>query len=95
MKFIYTAGQVGRDKDGAVPDTYEKEVELAFQNLGDSLNAAGATPSDIVKVTYYIVDYSPKNRYHAQVLLKFMKGHRPPSTLIPVSALAVPDYHFE
>lgn len=95
VKFIYTAGQVGRNKNGVVPDTYEEEVELAFQNLGDCLLAAGATPSDIVKVTYYIVNYSPKNRYHAQVLLKFMNGHRPPSTLVPVTALAVPEYHFE
>jgi monoamine oxidase len=95
VKLIYTAGQVGRDKNGVVPDTYEKEVELAFQNLGDCLLAAGAYPSDILKVTYYIVNYSPKNRYHAQVLLKFMNGHRPPSTLIPVTALAVPEYHFE
>jgi len=95
VKFIYTAGQVGRDKTGVVPDTYEEEVELAFQNLGDCLLAAGATASDIVKVTYYIVNYSPKNRYHAQVLLKFMNGHRPPSTLVPVSALAAPEYHFE
>jgi monoamine oxidase len=95
VKLIYTAGQVGRDKNGVVPDTYKKEVELAFQNLGDCLLAAGATPSDIVKVTYYIVNYSPKNRYHAQVLLKFLNGHRPPSTLVPVTALAVPEFHFE
>jgi monoamine oxidase len=95
LKFIYTAGQVGRDKNGVVPDTYEKEVELAFQNLGDCLLAAGASPFDIVKVTYYIVNYSPKNRYHAQVLLEFMNGHRPPSTLVPVTALAIPEYHFE
>ena len=95
VKLIYTAGQVGRDKNGVVPDTYEKEVELAFQNLGDCLLAAGATAADIAKVTYYIVNYSPKNRYHAQVLLKFMNGHRPPSTLVPVTALAVPEFHFE
>jgi monoamine oxidase len=95
IKLIYTAGQVGRDKNGVVPDTYEKEVELAFQNLGDALLVAGGSPSDIVKLTYYIVNYTPKNRYHAQVLLKFLNGHRPPSTLVPVTALAVPEYHFE
>ncbi|TVY38214.1 Amine oxidase [flavin-containing] A [Lachnellula occidentalis] len=95
VKFIYTAGQVGRDKNGVVPENYEEEVELAFQNPSDALLAAGATAADIVKVTYYIVNYSPENRYHAQVLLKFMNGHRPPSTLVPVPALAVPEYHFE
>lgn len=95
VKLIYTAGQVGRDKNGVVPNSYEEEVELAFQNLGDALLAVGATAADIVKVTYYIVNYSPANRYHAEVLLKFMKGHRPPSTLIPVPALATPEYHFE
>jgi monoamine oxidase len=92
---IYTAGQVGRDKNGVAPKSYEEQVRLAFQNLQECLVAAGATPADIVKLTYYIVDYSPKNRYHAKVLEEFLNGHRPPSTLIPITHLARPEYKFE
>lgn len=95
VKLIYTAGQVGRDKNGQTPKSYEEQVHLAFQNLQECLTAAGVTPADIVKLTYYIVDYSPKNRYHAKVLLEFLKGHRPPSTLVPITHLASPDYKFE
>ena len=95
VKLIYTAGQVGRDKNGVAVTPYEEQVRLAFRNLQDCLVAAGATPADIVKLTYYIVDYSPKNRYHAKVLLEFLDGNRPPSTLVPVTHLARPEYKFE
>lgn len=56
---------------------------------------AGATSADIVKLTYWIVDYEPQKRYHAQALLDFLKGHRPPATLVPVTQLARPEYKFE
>jgi monoamine oxidase len=95
VKFIYTAGQAGIDNDGVAAESYEAQVHLAFQNLQECLVAAGATPADIVKLTYYIVDYSVKNRYHAKVLLAFLGGNRPPSTLVPVTHLARPEYKFE
>lgn len=95
VKFIYTAGQVGRDKFGNVPSSYEEQVKLAFRNLDECLIAANASHADIVKLTYYIVNYSPQNRFHSGVLLNYLKGHRPPATLIPVPALAKPEYLFE
>jgi monoamine oxidase len=95
VKLIYTAGQVGRDKNGVTPASYEEQVHLAFQNLHECLIAAGATQTDIVKLTYYIVGYDPSKRYHAKVLLEYLNGHRPPSTLVPVTALARPEFLFE
>lgn len=92
---IYTAGQVGRDKDGTVATSYEEQVKLAFKNLDDCLNAVGASYLDIVKLTYYIVKYNPSNRSHTNTLLEYLRGHRPPATLIPVPALAKPGYLFE
>ena len=95
VKLIYTAGQVGTYKDGSISSSYEEQVRQAFSNLGECLHTGGATAKDIVKVTYYIVNFNPKYRYHAEVLLKFMNGHRPPSTLIPVTALAKSEFLFE
>jgi monoamine oxidase len=95
LKTIHTAGQVGRRLDGSIPSTYEEQVNLAFANLGECLNAAGASPRDIVKLTYYIAGYKPENRYHADVLLRFLNGHRPPATLVPVPALARREFLFE
>ena len=55
---IYTAGQIGSsDPEGTIPESYEEQVENSIKNLGDVLKAAGATPKDIIKLTYYIVDY--------------------------------------
>jgi len=55
---IYTAGQIGTsDPQGTIPESYEEQVENSIKNLGDVLQAGGATPKDIIKLTYYIVDY--------------------------------------
>jgi enamine deaminase RidA (YjgF/YER057c/UK114 family) len=55
---IITAGQIGTsDPEGTIPDSYEAQVDAAVKNLGLVLAEAGAGPSDIIKLTYYIVDY--------------------------------------
>lgn len=57
-RILFTAGQIGTiDRDGTVPESYEGQVEAAVRNLNTVLKEAGATPQDIVKLTYYIVDY--------------------------------------
>lgn len=94
-KLIYTSGQVGTNEDGTVPSKYEDQVDRAFVNLSECLNAAGAVVTDIIQLRWYIVGYSSKNRYHAKVLLDFLGGHRPATTLVPVPALAKEEYLFE
>lgn len=60
---LFTAGQIGTtDRDGTIPEDYEQQVQAAIQNLGIVLKEAGATPQDIVKLTYYIVDYGQSGR---------------------------------
>lgn len=92
---IHTAGQVGSDINGKTPSSYPEQIKQALANLEACLLAAGASPRDIVKLTYYIVNYDPKNRPHAEIIPKWLKGLRPVTTLVPVPALASPDYLFE
>lgn len=94
-KVIYLAGQIGRDLKGNIPHKFEDQVRLAYQNLDTCLKAAGATPKDIVRLTYYIVNYAATNRAHAKVMGEFLGSHAPPTTLIPVEALAAPGVLFE
>lgn len=55
---IITAGQIGTsDPQGTIPESYEEQVAAAVKNLELVLAEAGATPKDIIKLTYYIVDY--------------------------------------
>lgn len=94
-RIITTAGQVGADKDGVVPVSIEDQIALAFTNLRRCLEAAGASVADVMKLTYYIVNYDPKNRTHFTPLMNFLGGHRPATTLIAVPLLAKPEYLFE
>lgn len=92
---VLTAGQVGTKPDGTVPSDVDEQVQQAITNLGRCLESAGARIEDILKVTYYIVDYDPNKPRHRPALLKFLGNHRPASTLVPVPALAQPAFKFE
>lgn len=95
MKVVFTAGQVGMDQDGNIAPTYEGQVAQTVKNISRCLDTAGATVKDIVKINYYIVNYSPTDRPHVPIVLKFLNGHRPSTTLVPVHCLAKPDFLFE
>lgn len=95
MKLIYIAGEVGQDDKGKFPASYEEQVKKTVENLGIALAAAGATVADILKATYYIVNYDATNRPHVPIVLDFYKGHCPATVLIPVKELAFPGLLFE
>ena len=94
-KIIMTAGQVGADINGVVSSDPEEQARLAFSNLKTCLEAAGASVHDIMKLTYYSVNYDHTKRPHTRPLMEFLDGHRPAITSIPVVALARPEYLFE
>ncbi|RDW82173.1 hypothetical protein BP6252_03285 [Coleophoma cylindrospora] len=94
-KIIYTAGQIGRDANGTLAASYVEQVKLALENLKACLESQGAGPKDIVKLTYFIVGYDPAARDHAGPIYEFLGESRPPTTLIPVVALALPGLLFE
>ena len=92
---IHISGQVGTVKDGSFPEDYDSQIHLALINLKQVIFAAGGLIKDIAKLTLYIVNYDPEKRKHVRHLQKFLKGHRPAITLVPVPQLAVRGYLFE
>ena len=68
-----------------------------MRNVGLALSAAGATYRDIVKITTYVVDYRGEHRaVIGKARSPFFEGGTPPaSTLVGVSALALPDWLVE
>ncbi|EME46573.1 hypothetical protein DOTSEDRAFT_87098 [Dothistroma septosporum NZE10] len=92
---VTIAGQIGARPDGSVPSDPVEQYQQAIHNLGRCLEAAGARVEDILKLTYYIVNYDHKNPVHRGPLMKFLGDHRPANTLIPVDKLAAPDFLFE
>jgi enamine deaminase RidA (YjgF/YER057c/UK114 family) len=96
---IYTAGQVSIDERGALVGAGDLTAQTAqaMHNVGLALAAGGATYADIVKITTYVVNYRPE---HRAVIGKarapfFASGTPPASTLVGVTALALPEWLVE
>ncbi|EXJ84244.1 hypothetical protein A1O3_04911 [Capronia epimyces CBS 606.96] len=94
-RVIYTSGMVGQHGDGSISDSYVEQIKQSLVNLGHCLEASGATPRDVLKLTYYIVNYDPNNRPHAALIFDWLQGHRPATALVPVPYLANPKFLFE
>jgi enamine deaminase RidA (YjgF/YER057c/UK114 family) len=96
---IYIAGQVPIDQQGnlAGGDDLAEQTAQVMRNLGLALAAAGAAFADVVKITTYVVGYKPEHRMIiGKARAPFFAGRKPPaSTLVGVSALAVPGWLLE
>ena len=53
---LFVSGQVGSREDGSPEPVFEKQVQLAFDNLTAVLKAAGCTFDDVVDVTTFHTD---------------------------------------
>jgi enamine deaminase RidA (YjgF/YER057c/UK114 family) len=53
---LFVSGQVGSREDGSPEPAFEKQVQLAFDNLAAVLKAAGCGFDDIVDVTSFHTD---------------------------------------
>ena len=96
---IYTAGQVSIDERGNLvgADDLAAQTEQVMRNVGLALAAAGASFADVVKITTYVVNYKPAHRaIIGRARMPFFAKRPPPaSTLVGVSALALPEWLVE
>jgi len=96
---IYTAGQVSIDARGAPVGAGDLAAQAAqaLRNVGLALAAAGASYSDVVKITTYVVNYKPEHRaVISKARASFFPSEKPPaSTLVGVAALAMPEWLVE
>ena len=96
---IYISGQVAMDSQGNLVGAGDlgAQTEQVMRNLGLALAGAGASFADVVKITTYVVDYKPEHRATiGKVRSQFFAGREPPaSTLVGISALALPGWLIE
>ena len=87
---LYLSGIVPVDAAGAVVgEDVVAQARQVFANMARVLEAAGATPADVVKVTVYLLDVDDRPKINP-VRQEFFGAARPASTLVEVSRLAVP-----
>lgn len=93
-KTLFIAGQVAIRPDGGVPETLEEQSEVVWTNVVAILASAGMTINNLVKINSYITRAADFQKF-AAIRAKYLKDHRPASTLVVVSALADPRFVVE
>jgi enamine deaminase RidA (YjgF/YER057c/UK114 family) len=98
-EFLFIAGQVGVDQNGATPPDFDAQCMHVFANLGTALASQGASFANVVEFTTYIV--------HSQDIPKFMQyrtrefprlfagGAYPPNTLLIIDRLVREEFLIE
>lgn len=85
---IYLAGNVGRKIDGSIVSAdLAAQTEQAFLNMQSTLQAAGATLKDVVKLTIHLTDIAGMTTV-ADIRSRFFSAPMPASTAVQVAALA-------
>jgi reactive intermediate/imine deaminase len=88
---LFVSGIVPVDGEGALVGAGDvvEQTRQVFRNMAAVLGAAGAGPADVVKVTVFLTDIDDRPKINP-VRVEFFGSARPASTLVEVSALAVP-----
>jgi 2-iminobutanoate/2-iminopropanoate deaminase len=93
---LFVSGVVPVDESGALVGAHDvvTQAEQVFRLIGQVMLGAGGTAADIVKVTVYLLDIDDRPLINP-VRQAFFGSVRPASTLVEVSALAVPGARLE
>ena len=93
---LYVSGLVATNEHGDVVgegDVVEQTRQI-FRNLGRILEAAGARPADVAKVTIFMRDAAQRPLINP-VRMEFFGPHRPASTLVEISRLVRDEFLLE
>lgn len=96
-KHVYVAGQIARDASGNPVATGDLagQVEQAYRNIATALQAAGATFADVVRLTFYVVDWTMEKfgplMEGINRATEALQVQAPPASLIEVVSLFEPD----
>ncbi|TIL68629.1 RidA family protein [Mesorhizobium sp.] len=95
-RVAYISGQGGQDNTGALSPDFAVQVEQAYTNLRTALDALGARPDQVAKLTVFVVDHDMSKLEVLTRNVKKMFGEAlPAQTLIPVPKLAIDPMLFE
>ncbi len=93
---LYVSGLVATNEAGEVigaGDVVEQTRQI-FRNLKAILDAAGAKPADVAKVTIFMRDVAQRPLINP-IRQEFFGPHRPASTLVEISRLVRDDLLLE
>ncbi|WP_421577969.1 Rid family hydrolase [Shinella sp. M31] len=95
-RMAYISGQGGQDATGGLSPDFAVQVKQAYANLGAALDALGAKPDQVAKLTVFVVDHDMSKLDVLTRNVTQMFGDKlPAQTLVPVPKLAIDPMLFE
>ena len=95
-RVAYISGQGGQDSTGALSPDFAVQVGQAYANLRAALDALGARPDQVAKLTVFVVDHDMSKLGVLTKAVTDMFGKAlPAQTLVPVPKLAIDPMLFE
>jgi 2-iminobutanoate/2-iminopropanoate deaminase len=94
--YVFVAGILPADETGALVggDDVVAQAELVFGEMGEILRAAKCSFADVLKVSVFLTDVADRAAINP-VRQRVFGDARPASTLVEVSALAIPGAKIE
>ena len=84
---IYFSGEIGTTADGELPEDPKAQMRAAFGNLSTTLQASGATWSDVVVMTTYHVGLQSQIQAFVEIRNEFVQEPYPAWTGVGVTEL--------
>lgn len=95
-RVAYISGQGGQDSTGGLSPDFAVQVKQAYANLAAAIEALGARPDQVAKLTIFVVDHDMSKLEVLTRNVKEMFGDTlPAQTLVPVPKLAIDPMLFE
>lgn len=89
-RVVHVSGQGGQDATGALSPEFAVQVAQAYANLGVVLDALGAGPERVAKLTVFVVDHDmSKLGVLTRAVTEMFGSFLPAQTLVPVPKLAI------
>lgn len=92
---VWLGGQIGSDATGTIPEPRDIVAQFAraIRNVSIALRAAGSSPADTVKLTYFVTDVKAYKAHLDAIGSAYREvfgRHYPATTLVEVRALFDP-----
>lgn len=95
-RVAYISGQGGQDSKGGLSPDFAVQVRQAYANLRSAIDALGARPDQVAKLTIFVVDHDmSKLGVLTEAVMEMFGAALPAQTLVPVPKLAIDPMLFE
>ncbi|HWY15693.1 MAG TPA: RidA family protein [Rhizomicrobium sp.] len=89
-QLLFVSGQVGWDEAGHFSPDFVEQIRRALQNVRTVVEAAGARPDRIVRLTWYVTDRQTYRARRAEIGAAYREiigRHFPAMSIVQVSGL--------